>query len=409
MGSNLKFCDYFNYPHEIKEHFNKIIDLLKSYNVISVILLGSGARGELIYEIKKNGIKIYSDYDILIVVNNYKYAKKLKDSLLKLNYEMKKSIMFNLDFKLITMNQLFSLPKDTYTYSLKNRSLVIWGKDIRNSIPDVRLYNIDMKKENEDIIKVLWYVLYYMPSSLFYNNSKTESLMKGFKFIICKYALQIVPWFLLLEGNLINSIDVSKGVEFIKREYHKLYFFNFIGKEFLTQLELFNEGYFHLEFNIGTRELYDKFVNYIFNALKYLIYRETSLEADSENIVEYLMNNASLLFNDCMLKARMLSFISLFRNLISLRNYDIRLMYPFIFRKNAFITSLLLSLHFSLRDYFMGNENFYHSLKFIEKYFGKIKSYSNEEVLNFLLRSKQSLVDFILTFSYYPWLPFIRK
>lgn len=413
MEFNLNFCEKFNYPSEVKRHFKEILNLLKSYKVISVILLGSTAEGKLVYEIEEGRIKIYSDYDMVIVIKKYdKHARELRNSLLKLLCEMKKnSTTFNLDFKLITLNQLSSLPRHTYTYSLKNKSLIIWGKDIKKIIPAITLDNIDIKEENESLIRTLWYVLYYMPKEIFNKNLKIEDeehSLRKFNFVICKYALQIVPWLLLLEGNLINSIDVLEGCDFIKTKYHILQFSGFMGEGFLEQLDLFRRGNFYLKFEIGTRELYSHFVNCVFNAFRYLIYRKVSLDANSKNIAEHLINDAYLLFNDRTIKVRILNLVSLLRSLSLLKDYSTKLLYPSVFKRNAFLASVLLSLHFSIRDYLFGNESYYHSLEFIKKYFGENKFYLNEKSIN-LWMIKQSIINFTLTFSHYPWLPSISE
>lgn len=409
MEFNLSSCERFNCPSEVKEYFKEILNLLKSYKAVSLILLGSAVEGKLIYEIKKNKIKVYSDYDMVIIIEKYdKRVKKLKESLLKLSYEMRKnSLGFNLDFKLITLKQLSNLPRHTYTYSLKNKGLLIWGKDVKKIIPSVSLNDIDIKEENESLIRVLLYVLYYMPKNIFDKNFEIESeedSMKEFNFVICKYALQIVPWLLLLEGNLINSIDISECIHFIKTNYHALQFSNFMGDEFLKQLELFRKGNFYLKFEIGIRELYNYFVNCIFNAFRYLIYRKVSLYVDSENIGESLISNAYFLFNDRVMKVRIQNLFFLLRNLVSLKDYSIRVLYPFAFKRNAFIASMLLSLHFSIRDYLIGNKSYYRSLEFIKKYFGKNKFYFDEKNISFLM-IKQLVINFIYAFSHYPWLP----
>jgi len=65
--ADFTFVEKYNYPTQIREHFEEILSNIDESKIESVILTGSTSRGELSYHTTNERLVLYSDYEFLII------------------------------------------------------------------------------------------------------------------------------------------------------------------------------------------------------------------------------------------------------------------------------------------------------------------------------------------------------
>ena|SRR3989344_1687165 len=128
--------------------------ILKEIKPISIILFGGFGKGEGIVEIKKDGITPLNDYDLYIITD-----KSYPDAYIeKLGVKCSQAIgkggldfvenpeetydenkFFHVDLRVIPYKNLRKLMPTQRTFELKHGSKIIYGKDVRYLIPNVRV------------------------------------------------------------------------------------------------------------------------------------------------------------------------------------------------------------------------------------------------------------------------------
>jgi len=115
--------------------------------VVSIVLIGSLGRGEGIWKLDDGSAKLTSDLDLLIVTSN---SQSLPEPLRHLSYERGAQIPVNIS--LATHRNLNRRRKGTYAMDIKEGSLVIWGDDVIEHLPEVRPEDIGF----EDIVALFF-------------------------------------------------------------------------------------------------------------------------------------------------------------------------------------------------------------------------------------------------------------
>ncbi len=138
----------------IDEQLNIAIEELKKINgLISIILVGGFGRGEGGVKIRGDKVEPTNDYDIYLItkgdvkeelLNNI--AKKIERRMGVGSYSLyehsKKEFYF--DIKIIRLDKLKNLPTLIKYYEMKHASHILYGKDVRNLMPDYKIENIPL-------------------------------------------------------------------------------------------------------------------------------------------------------------------------------------------------------------------------------------------------------------------------
>jgi len=110
---------------------NGVISILDKF-VISIYLVGGFGRAEGGVIIQNNKISIVNDYDLMVVVNNFRYVKKeYEEKLSKLADNLAKQLdIKQIDLQLSNRLRLL-IPKNTVDrYEKKNGNYLVYGKDV---------------------------------------------------------------------------------------------------------------------------------------------------------------------------------------------------------------------------------------------------------------------------------------
>ena len=135
---------------ENKEARKKILNLVRvvvpeilrhSSSVVSIMLVGSFARQEGVWKVKREKIKIMSDLDLLVIT---KKRENISERLRKPLKELEQKVGTTVDLTSIRYSDLEKLPKNTHTLDRK-RGLTIWGKNVTSKFPKFEKDDIDFK------------------------------------------------------------------------------------------------------------------------------------------------------------------------------------------------------------------------------------------------------------------------
>lgn len=356
MQANLKFCERYNYPSEVKTHFKMILDPIKPDKISSVLLIGGASRGELSYLQASKDIIIFSDYEFLLIANGRvrkEYRDELRHYYTMLQRQIRgRSPLFHIDFDYIPSRKLTKLKRTFWTYEVKKTGITIWGEDLKDQIPEVTLQNIDLKELNEALIWRLWTIFLYTPVELLTQGNIPTEKDVVFKYVLSKNVLDITTWLLPWEGYLIPSF--TRRVNFIKNKYHELDCRSLFGENFPDFLELCLDGKLTMQFNIPpVIEFYTQSINYFIRALQYLVYRSLSLWVDSEEILTPILEKSDRLFRDNSYKRRIYDIALGLKYIPYLKD---RLFNWYLAKKHGSILAILLTLHKTILQLIKGDK-----------------------------------------------------
>ena len=204
-------------------------------SAISIILTGGFARGE--GPVKKVGEKFipYNDYDIQVVAGK-KISKEKIDEIAtdiskKLGYGGIKEIFypfkkenqkmgnnFYVDLKCDTPDDLKKLLPRIRTYELKNDSIILWGKDLRNLIPDYSLKQIPLSEGAKLLLDRMSQLVEYYSTEGKYNDEFLTYLIQQAYASCCTALLLLNKKYRLGYG---KSMKILK--ENYKQDFSELY------------------------------------------------------------------------------------------------------------------------------------------------------------------------------------------
>lgn len=220
----LDFCLKFNYPEEIQELLRKIIEVLGGKDTMSIIALGSLPKGELSYRVKNGRLELFSDIDIAVVTQaainaeeRILFIKRLKE--LKSKFQPTNPL-FNISVEFFSLQDFMRLPFKVRFYELKASGKTLFGKELRDVIPDFSFRNLDMEDTNNMILRRLLHILLYLPRELFEKKGNDPAL-DVFKYTLARNSLDIATAVLFQKGVLLSTykekVDyiVSKSDNFI--------------------------------------------------------------------------------------------------------------------------------------------------------------------------------------------------
>lgn len=328
----LDFCDKFGYPRKIKDHFAEIGCILaSSENVVSIIVMGSAARGELGYRTAGDKPVLFSDYEFFVVTKK-KFAS---DEMRMLRNKLKmfennishNNPLFKIDFSYTTMKKLPGLRKIVRHYELKRCGEVIYGPDLIHKMPDITLNNLDYRDLNSIVYKRLLNILSHIPEDLRFERSD-EKKASTFNYVLARNALDITTVFLPYQGILLPTY--RERVQYVLDNQESAPFKKHFSCELADVLRLSLKGKQGLDLDFNTRDLYRKIIK---------LFRE---------LICFLRDGESFFFNEWPRERHEFLYLHKMFYLIN-REKGLLIAIPWLFLSKKFsLTQLLLSMHEAL-------------------------------------------------------------
>lgn len=200
--------------------------LEKVKDVDTIILTGGFSRGEGPVKIEKNKILPYNDYDIQVISRtpigkeetdkiSVEISKKIGYAGIANFYPFKKEEQkmkdnFYIDLKVDSPEALRNMLPRIRTYELRNNSMILHGKDLRNLIPDYSLRDIPLSEGAKLLLDRMSQMTEYY--------STGEKYEKEFLTYIIQQAYAACCTSLLLLSKKYE-IGYKKSMEILKKTY----------------------------------------------------------------------------------------------------------------------------------------------------------------------------------------------
>jgi len=179
-----------------------IVNVVGKPNILSIIMLGSGSRGELTYSLT-DGLRIYGDYEFLIVTKNRSAKNSAKNLQMRLSELPKKWGVFNpefhIDFGITTESTLRFLPKTLWTFETKTGGRVVYGRNFISNFPVVTAENNDLGFLQELVFVRLWNIVSNLPDVGKENREKELTI----NYLYARNILDVLTILLPHEGVLV--------------------------------------------------------------------------------------------------------------------------------------------------------------------------------------------------------------
>ncbi|MCX7918587.1 MAG: hypothetical protein N3A72_03045 [bacterium] len=298
QSSLLSLCNEFGYPTLIHNYLSEIQVITEKSvsDILSILLLGSTARGEFSYRIEPDGqISLWSDIELLAVSKrkpSNTERKRLFVQLAQLEKKWNKnSPLFHIDCSYISLRQVQQLPPLIRHYEAKKIGKTIFGTDIRSEIPEINCDNLDYRELAEVILWRLWAIALYVPRSWLITkpkNGRTEgnNNQELFNFVLCRNSLDLTTYLLPWEKVLLSSF--RERVDYIREHYPDLQLRRYFNSSFPDFLNQCLDGKFKFIFPESTEQLYQQTLAYFIQAGKHLLAVNNIKVPDTElpNILE---------------------------------------------------------------------------------------------------------------------------
>jgi hypothetical protein len=262
-----------SYPQFVQQSLHQTTGVLaEAPGLISILLLGSAARGELAYAELDGRLEVFSDYEFLVVTERRLRARqrqRIATQLAALERQLaQRNPLFHIDVIFRERRRLRTLPRIIFTYELKANAQVMHGEDVRLLVPEVTLANLDLRNANEILIKRLWAILLHTPRRLLGGSlSCLEEMVWGY--VLCRNALDLTTVLLPHRGVLLPSY--GERVKHLAEHYGQLGLAPHLGEDFPAFLSACLQERRTLRFSKSLLQRYVKAINYLATALEFLL------------------------------------------------------------------------------------------------------------------------------------------
>lgn len=153
--------------HDVMTPFVECCARIFGPHLHSVLLIGSGARGELSYRFGPQGeLDMLSDVEFAVVTRRVwkrAEAERLKKAAKEIERRFgNRSPLFKIDFGVSYLRKFSLTPPTFWCFEVKRQGKVLHGKDPRDRLPDVTLANLDLGNLRELILVRLWNMLLWV-------------------------------------------------------------------------------------------------------------------------------------------------------------------------------------------------------------------------------------------------------
>lgn len=290
---------------EIQKQLDKIIKVIVNHiNPLSIILIGGFGRGEgsIIYKNKKF-IPI-NDYDIYVVTSK-KYSNELIEKTCEeasrsidkrcidfydytqdMEYDIEKT--FYPDIRVLTLSELKTLPAFLKYFELKN-SLVIYGENVINKIPDIKLNDIPSPEGFRFLMNRISLMIMHFPYSAFTKLSeKDKERIINFN---SKTALSCAEALLFYSKKFVPSYE--KRSEILKETF-KMDFLELSKRipELPGIVEKYTNQKLKPDYEKIKNPIKDWFIirNYAIEIIRFLLFQFTGIEMKDIKEIIYTLN-----------------------------------------------------------------------------------------------------------------------
>jgi len=283
---DLTFCRRFGYPGEVREHFRDILgltlDALGEGNVLSVLLLGSTARGELSYRRRSGTLDLFSDYELVAVVlrDGARRSAELQRRLTRWEAGLPfRNPLFHVDLSVKSRWRMRLQAPIIWTYETRENGVTIFGEDARRWLPRVTLARLDYANLAQLLMCRLWMMLMHVPRRFLLGDPSARERTL-FKYVVCRNVLDLPTILLPYEGVLLPSYGARRL--YLEKHYADTHFSRIMGPGFPAFHESCYAGKLQVAVDhLDLHTLYGDALRYFARAALYLAWLPSVCETPS--------------------------------------------------------------------------------------------------------------------------------
>jgi len=295
---HLDFCDKFRYPPVIPQLIASFCDACKNAfgkSLISIVLTGSGARGELTWRTDREArLVMYSDLEFYVYVQRRPspaVRKQLARAVDCLQAPLTaRCPFFHIDYSIAPVSHRAGKMRKFINFESKATGKIIFGTDMLSRMPAIDSSNLNFRELNEILLHRLWSLLLYLPASFV----KDFGDAPNFSYIISRNVLDITTWLLPYEHSQLIA-GFKNRLDFMRANWERLGFKPFFTENDLEFLDACYTGKMHVSFTGSTRELYNKAVQLFITAARYMLHKNRC-SASKSGFQNDLARHAGALF-----------------------------------------------------------------------------------------------------------------
>jgi len=199
-----RLCERHGYPAGIRTLLEKITRAVSIPGTRSVVLSGSGSRGEFVYSEQSSGVRMFSDIELCVVAEPLvsqevaraeKRIRELEQEQLRVGDRT-----FHIDVSFTTPRTWRGHQRNFQSWETKQTGWVLWGEDVRDQIRA----DVDPRTAVQSSLNRLWHLLLYLPEGLLRGNaSKTDQQV--FAYVLDRAVLDFPLWLLVRKGILVSG------------------------------------------------------------------------------------------------------------------------------------------------------------------------------------------------------------
>ncbi len=351
--SDLSFCEEFAYPTVVQQHLETILNTIvdSGISIVAIMVVGSTARGELSYVCERGSIRLFSDYEFLIVTQDAVDSQtktSLELELEALSHQLcPDSPLLHIDLGWQTVSGLPHVPHTIAAFEQKETGKVIFGKDCRASLPVISIQSLNKKNANEILYKRLWALLLYLPKD-FLSLSLDEVRERVVVYILARNALDLTTVLLPQEGVLLPTY--AQRVRYLCEQYTQLRLSTVFDPGFPDFLEECLAARLTLVWEGSLVSFHAKTIGYLERALEFLL---DSQNCPSRDMYSSLGRCSSVIFHEHVpIRAAVKHAVRVF---VGRRSVQKAAHWPFLNHKGM-MTCCFLHMHRALALYLQGDE-----------------------------------------------------
>ena len=303
---NINFCDDFHYPSIVKDiiiSFGEICCRYIGEDLVSIMLIGSGARGELTWIQDLDGnLLLYSDLEFSVYTTrkiDELVHKKVEEAVLKFEKPFTDNChFFHIDFSIAPITYLKRTNNKFITFESKATGKIIYGTDVKFMLPTLDGSNLNFKELNEILLHRLWSMLLYLPLEFLKNKEDCAN----FNYILCRNVLDITTWLLPYE-NMTLIAGFKNRLAFMNENWNRLKFKEFFSQDDLQFLNECYEGKMRLKFSDQSHTIYEKAIRLFMCGTKYML-KEYGVTISNEEFQKSILAHSGKLFEGKTLKRK---------------------------------------------------------------------------------------------------------
>lgn len=212
-------CQKHGYPDAVRSLLHDVTTAVLVPGIRSVVLSGSGSRGELVYSESPSGMRWFSDLELTVVADSLpaQEVARIEERIAKLEQRQlsigARTFHIDLDF---ASYETWQRPRQNFqAWETRQTGWILFGEDVR----DLIRVEVDSRSCIQSSLNRLWHLLLYLPEGVL-RGRPSEADREVFHYVLNRATLDFPLWLLLEEGKLVAGF--ANRLRFLEEHCNEL-------------------------------------------------------------------------------------------------------------------------------------------------------------------------------------------